>query len=107
MGIIRKTFSSTLYLVSAVVLALSLSVYLCPVPIFPQEEVVRLATEYYGSDTSCPMCDKIAIVTGSTNGLGESIALQMYKVGAPPMRLCTASELYVLSTDGSYCSGCL
>jgi hypothetical protein len=73
---------------SVVVLAAALALYLhpLPVPMFPQREVEQMVTSYYGSDLSgagyvgCPMCGRVVIVTGSTSGLGQSIAKQMYKV---------------------------
>ena len=77
---ITKAAISAVYLVSGMVLILALSLYFCPTAVFPEENVIELASSYYGNQISCPMCGKIAIVTGATSGLGESVAFQMYKV---------------------------
>lgn len=76
MGILTKVFA----FISAIVVLLALVAQLYPVLEFPEEKVDQMVSDYYGSDKSCPMCGRIAIVTGSTSGLGESIAHQMYKV---------------------------
>lgn len=92
-------------LLTVVVLALSLTVgllfsyllYTVPPPTLPEEDIKDLAKNYYsffnctelGNDGGLdgndgyvdqPMAGKVVIVTGSTSGIGESLAFQMYKV---------------------------
>jgi hypothetical protein len=46
----------------------------------PFEKLVGMAQKRFGNKDSEPLRDKVAIVTGSTSGLGQQIATDLYKV---------------------------
>lgn len=83
---LRSLCVSSATLVAVAVAVLGAGLLLVPVATFPEEEVGELVRAYYHSsdrsyvDPSCLLCGKTVVVTGSTSGLGESIARRLYKV---------------------------
>lgn len=46
----------------------------------PYEKLLGMAQQRYKNNSSTPLFDKVAIVTGSTSGLGQQIATDLFKV---------------------------
>jgi hypothetical protein len=68
---------------AAVVFALIVSFLLTRLPVqLPFDEARVLAQQYYAtsSEDNQPLKGKIAIVTGSTSGLGQCLASELYQV---------------------------
>jgi hypothetical protein len=68
---------------AAVVFALIVSFLLARLPVqLPFDEARVLAQQYYAtsSEDNQPLKGKIAIVTGSTSGLGQCLASELYQV---------------------------
>jgi NADP-dependent 3-hydroxy acid dehydrogenase YdfG len=49
--------------------------------IYPAEYLRTLAQEYTKSSDEFPLKGRVAIVTGSTNGLGKEVARKLYELG--------------------------
>mmetsp|Transcript_11007 Transcript_11007/g.16780 ORF Transcript_11007/g.16780 Transcript_11007/m.16780 type:complete len:392 (+) Transcript_11007:23-1198(+) len=63
-------------------LVLLVGAYIIPRPELPLDKVKELAQNHFNDNSSDPLIGKVAIVTGATSGLGFSLALQLYKLGA-------------------------
>ena len=75
------------------VVACVVQVVTAPVAKLPFPTLEALAVKRFGKSKD-PLKGKIAIVTGSTNGLGEQIAAQLYRLGA---------EVIIASRTNSKC----
>jgi NAD(P)-dependent dehydrogenase (short-subunit alcohol dehydrogenase family) len=65
------------------VFATLLAFLLSKLPVkLPKDELLKLTQNYYETNESKPLKGKIAIVTGSTSGLGKSLATTLYELGA-------------------------
>ena len=69
---------------AVVVVSNMIRVVTTPVVQLPYEKLFTIAKKKHGTaaNEKYPLKGKIAIVTGSTNGLGEQIATQLYRMGA-------------------------
>jgi retinol dehydrogenase-12 len=54
-----------------------------PSPVLPADKIMSLAQKHVGNLLSQnPLVNRVAIVTGSTSGIGREIASELYKLGA-------------------------
>jgi NAD(P)-dependent dehydrogenase (short-subunit alcohol dehydrogenase family) len=65
------------------IFAFLVATFLSKLPVkLPKDELLKLVQNYYETNENEPMKGKIAIITGSTSGVGKSLAMTLYRLGA-------------------------
>lgn len=72
-------------------------IFLVPTAKYPCDKIVSLAQLRFGNSDMQPLQHKVAIVTGSTSGLGQEIAGKLYGMGATVV-LASRSKNKILAT---------
>jgi hypothetical protein len=76
-------FGKGVFFLAFAVVLIAVKIALFP-SVLPMAKIKSDAQKFHRTEESYPLLGKVAIVTGSTSGLGKSLATQLYEVMISP-----------------------